>query len=156
MTREIELNVNGVPSKVWIEPHQTLLEILRENLFLTGTKEGCGLGDCGACTVIIDGKPILSCITLAVEVAGKNVTTIEGLAQEDKLHPVQDAFVKHGAIQCGFCTPGMVMTSVAFLGEKKNPTDLEIKKAISGNLCRCTGYIKIVEAIKSVVQHQKE
>jgi len=147
---EIKITVNGTPYVVWVEPRRTLLEVLREELFLTGTKEGCGVGDCGACTVIIDGKPVLSCITLAVEVAGKEVTTIEGLVKGNHLHPLQEAFISHGAIQCGFCTPGMVMTSKAYLAEKKNPTDLEIKEAIAGNLCRCTGYVKIVEAIKSV------
>ncbi len=147
---EIELRVNGTPYQIWIEPHWTLLEVLRENLLLTGTKESCGLGDCGACTVIMDEKPILSCLTLAVEAAGKEVYTIEGLARGEKLHPLQEAFVKCGAIQCGFCTPGMIMTAKAFLTGKKDPTELEIKKAIAGNLCRCTGYVKIVEAIKSV------
>ena len=147
---EIHLRVNGVLYQLWIDPHRTLLEVLREKLFLTGTKEGCGLGDCGACTVIIDGKPILSCITLAVEVNGKDVFTIEGLAEGEILDPLQDAFMKYGAIQCGFCTPGMIMTAKAFLAEKMNPTDSEIKKAIAGNLCRCTGYVKIIEAIKSV------
>ena len=153
---EIHLRVNGVLYQLWIDPHRTLLEVLREKLFLTGTKEGCGLGDCGACTVIIDGKPILSCITLAVEVNGKDVYTIEGLAEGEMLDPLQDAFMKYGAIQCGFCTPGMIMTAKAFLAEKMNPTDSEIKKAIAGNLCRCTGYAKIIEAIKSVAKDGEE
>lgn len=155
-TKEIELSVNGVLHQVSIEPHRTLLEVLREDLFLTGTKEGCGMGDCGACTVVIDGKPILSCITLAVEVAGKAVTTIEGLAKEGVLHPLQDAFMKHGAVQCGFCTPGMIMTSKILLENQAHPTELEIKKTLAGNLCRCTGYVKILKAIQSVVQGQEE
>ena len=156
ITREIELRVNGVPYQVRIEPHRTLLEVLREELFLTGAKEGCGMGDCGACTVIVDGKPVLSCITLAVEVAEKEVTTIEGLSREGVLHPLQEAFMKHGAIQCGFCTPGMIMTSKAFLEERDHPTEAEIRKAMAGNLCRCTGYVKIVKAIQSVAQNKEE
>ncbi|RPJ03759.1 MAG: (2Fe-2S)-binding protein [Deltaproteobacteria bacterium] len=156
ITREIELRVNGVPYQVRIEPHRTLLEVLREELFLTGTKEGCGMGDCGACTVIVDGKPVLSCITLAVEVTGKEVTTIEGLSREGVLHPLQEAFIKHGAIQCGFCTSGMIMTSKAFLEERDHPSELEIRKAMAGNLCRCTGYVKIVKAIQSVAENKEE
>jgi len=155
-TKEIELWVNGVLCQVSIEPHRTLLEVLREDLFLTGTKEGCGLGDCGACTVIVDGKPVLSCITLAVEVAGKAVTTIEGLAKEGILHPLQEAFMKHGAVQCGFCTPGMIMTSKTLLENQVHPSEMEIKKTLAGNLCRCTGYVKILKAIQSVVQDQEE
>jgi carbon-monoxide dehydrogenase small subunit len=155
-TREIELRVNGVMYQIRIEPHRTLLEVLREALFLTGTKEGCGMGDCGACTVIVDGKPILSCIALAIEVAGKDVTTIEGLSREGALHPLQEAFMKHGAIQCGFCTPGMIMTSKALLDESDHPTEQEIRKAMAGNLCRCTGYVKIVKAIQSVAERKEE
>ncbi len=147
---KIELRVNGIPCEVWISPHRTLLEVLREDLGLTGAKEGCGLGDCGACTVIIEGKPILSCITLATEVAGKDVQTIEGLEKNGVLHPLQEAFIQHGAVQCGFCTPGMILTSKAFLAQNPHPTEEQIKKAISGNLCRCTGYQQIVEAILSV------
>jgi carbon-monoxide dehydrogenase small subunit len=150
--REIELRVNGTSHRIQIEPHRTLLEVLRERLHLTGTKEGCGLGDCGSCTVLIDGKPVLSCITLASEVEGKEILTIEALASGESLDPLQEAFINHGAVQCGFCTPGMIMTAKALLAEKKNPTEQEIRKAIAGNLCRCTGYVKIVEAIKSVVE----
>jgi carbon-monoxide dehydrogenase small subunit len=155
-TKTIELRVNGVQYQVSIEPHRTLLEVLREDLFLTGTKEGCGCGDCGACTVIVDGKPILSCITLAIEMAGRDVTTIEGLSEEGALHPLQEAFVRLGAIQCGFCTPGMIMTSKAFLEDHAHPTEMEIRKALTGNLCRCTGYVKIIKAIQSVAQSGKE
>ena len=153
--REVELRVNGTPYRIRIEPHRTLLEVLRETLHLTGTKEGCGLGDCGSCTVLIDGKPVLSCLTLALEVGGRDIRTIEGLADRERLDPLQEAFINHGAVQCGFCTPGMILTAKALLADKKNPTDLEIRKAIAGNLCRCTGYVKIVEAIKSVAEGEE-
>ncbi len=140
---KIQLNVNGFRYEGEVEPRRTLLEFLREDLELTGTKEACGLGECGTCTVLLDGKPIKSCITLAVQANGREVTTIEGLEKPDgTLHP--------GAIQCGFCTPGMVLTAKAFLDENPRPTELDVRKAISGNLCRCTGYRKIVEAILSV------
>jgi len=150
MKRIITLNVNGEEFEVLIEVHRTLLEVLRENLGLTGTKRGCDLGTCGACTVLVEGKPYLSCSTLAVDVQGKKILTIEGLAQDEEAHPLQKAFVEKGAIQCGFCTPGMILTAKAFLDENPHPTEEEVKKAISGNLCRCTGYVKIVEAILSV------
>ena len=154
--KEIELRVNGVLYQVPIKPHRTLLEVLREDLFLTGTKEGCGCGDCGACTVVVDGNPILSCITLAVEAAGKEVTTIEGLSRGDVLHPLQEAFIKYGAIQCGFCTPGMILTAKTFLDKADRPTEAEIRKTMAGNLCRCTGYVKIVKAIQSVAGSNEE
>lgn len=149
MKRIIALNVNSEDFEVLIEPHKTLLEVLREDLGLTGTKRGCDLGTCGACTVLIEGKPYLSCLTLAVDVQGKKIVTIEGLAQDEETHPLQKAFVEKGAIQCGFCTPGMILTAKAFLDENPHPSEEEVKKAISGNLCRCTGYVKIVEAILS-------
>ena len=154
MKRIITLNVNGEDFEVLIEVHRTLLEVLREDLGLTGTKRGCDLGTCGACTVLIEGKPYLSCLTLAVDVQGKKIVTIEGLAQGEEIHPLQKAFVEKGAIQCGFCTPGMILTAKAFLDENPHPSEEEVKKAISGNLCRCTGYIKIVEAILSVIDKQ--
>jgi carbon-monoxide dehydrogenase small subunit len=150
MKRIIKLHVNGEEFEVLTEIHKTLLEVLREDLGLTGTKRGCDLGTCGACTVLIEGKPFLSCLTLAVDVQEKKIATIEGLAQAGELHPLQKAFVEKGAIQCGFCTPGMILTSKAFLDENPHPSEGEVKKAISGNLCRCTGYVKIVEAILSV------
>jgi carbon-monoxide dehydrogenase small subunit len=150
MKRILKLHVNGEEFEVLTQVHKTLLEVLREDLGLTGTKRGCDLGTCGACTVLIEGKPFLSCLTLAVDVQGKKIATIEGLAQEGELHPLQKAFVEKGAIQCGFCTPGMILTSKAFLDENPHPSEGEVKKAISGNLCRCTGYVKIVEAILSV------
>ncbi len=149
MKRVIKLHVNGEEVEVLTEIHKTLLEVLREDLGLTGTKRGCDLGTCGACTVLIDGKPHLSCLTLAVDVQGKKVMTIEGLSSDGGLHPLQKTFVEKGAIQCGFCTPGMILTAKAFLDEHPNPSEGEVKKAISGNLCRCTGYVKIVEAILS-------
>ena len=149
MKQEIELKVNGELFKMQVEPRRTLLEVLRENLGLTGTKESCNKGDCGACTVLVDGKPVLSCLTLAIEVQGKDILTIEGLAGEDGvLDPIQQAFVDHGALQCGFCAPGMIMSAKALLDRNPNPTEDEIKEGISGNLCRCTGYITIIEAIE--------
>jgi carbon-monoxide dehydrogenase small subunit len=150
MKRILKLNVNGEDLEILVEGHKTLLEVLREDLGLTGTKRGCDLGTCGACTVLIDGKPWLSCLTLAAAVQGKKITTIEGLAEDGKLHPLQSAFIEKGAIQCGFCTPGMILTAKAFLEENPHPSEEETKKAISGNLCRCTGYVKIIEAILSV------
>lgn len=147
MKQVIKLTVDGVTSELLIEPQRTLLEVLRENLELTGTKEGCGLGDCGACTVLMDGKPVLSCLTLAMEAQGKDILTIEGLAHEGKLHSVQQAFIDHGAIQCGFCTSGFVLAGKALLDENPNPSEEEVRQAVAGHLCRCTGYTKIVEAI---------
>lgn len=147
MKELIELKVNGETYQVSIYPWRTLLELLREDLNLTGTKEGCGKGDCGACTVLIDGKPVNSCLILAIEVQGKDILTIEGLAQDGQLHPVQQAFIEHGAIQCGFCSPGMILSARALLDNNPQPTEAEVREAISGNLCRCTGYTKIIEAI---------
>lgn len=147
MKRIVELKVNGEMYEVAVDPRRTLLEVLREQIGLTGTKEGCDLGQCGTCTVLIDGRPALSCLTLAVEAQGKEVLTIEGLAQDGKLHPLQQAFVQYGAIQCGFCTPGMILSAKALLDETPHPTTDEVKRAIGGNLCRCTGYVKIIEAI---------
>ncbi len=152
MKRILNLNVNGEAFEVLTSVHNSLLEVLREDLGLTGTKRGCDLGTCGACTVLIEGKPYLSCLTLAADVQGKNIITIEGLSQEGKPHPLQEAFVEKGAIQCGFCTPGMILTAKALLDENPHPSEIEVKRAISGNLCRCTGYIKILEAILSVGQ----
>jgi carbon-monoxide dehydrogenase small subunit len=153
---KIQLNVNGFRYEGEVEPRRTLLEFLREDLELTGTKEGCGLGECGTCTVLLDGKPIKSCITLAVQANGREVTTIEGLEEPDgTLHPMQQAFIDHGAIQCGFCTPGMVLTAKAFLDENPRPTEIDVRRAISGNLCRCTGYQKIVEAILATAEQEE-
>ena len=150
MKHRISLTVNGDLYELEVEPHRRLLDVLRDELELTGTKEACGEGDCGACTVLMGGQPVNSCLVLAVDADGWEITTIEGLAQGGRLHPVQEAFVRHGAVQCGFCTPGMVLSAVALLAENPHPTEKEIRQAISGNLCRCTGYAKIVEAILDV------
>ena len=145
--RLIRLRVNGEEHDVVVSPNETLVEVLRERLELTGTKMGCGEGACGTCTVLLDGKPVRSCLTLAVEVQDKDIVTIEGLAEGGELHPVQKAFIEHGAIQCGFCSPAMILTSKALLEENPHPTEEEVRSAISGQVCRCTGYAKIVEAI---------
>lgn len=150
MKRIIQLKVNGEEYEVAAATNQTLLEVLRDELRLTGTKEACGMGACGACTVLMDGKAVLSCVLLAVNAQGKEIRTIEGLAQGEGLHPIQRAFHEKGAVQCGYCTPGMIMTTKAFLDKNPHPTKEEAKEAIGGNLCRCTGYAKIVEAIVSV------
>jgi aerobic carbon-monoxide dehydrogenase small subunit len=151
----IKLIVNGESVEAAVDPNQTLLQFLREDLGLTGTKHGCGLGDCGACTVILNGQPVNSCLVLAVQSNGSEVLTVEGLAENGKLHPIQQSFVDKGAIQCGFCTPGMILSAKALLDENPRPTELEIRTAISGNLCRCTGYQKIVEAIQATAEaHQ--
>ena len=148
----IELKINGDTHEVAIDPRRTLVEVLREDLDLTGTKESCGDGDCGACTVLMDGKPENGCLLLALEAQGKDIQTIEGVAQNGKLHPVLQAFIDHFAIQCGFCTPGMIMSSISLLGRNPHPTEDEVRRAIAGNLCRCTGYVKIVEAILATAQ----
>lgn len=147
MRNLIKFILNGETREVMASPNQTLLEVLRDDLGLTGTKKGCNLGECGACTVLLDDKPVSSCMVLAVRANGKSVVTIEGLAANGRLNPVQRAFVRHGAVQCGFCTPGMVLVLTKLLAENPQPTAREIKNAISGNICRCTGYIKIIEAI---------
>ena len=148
----IELKINGDLHEVAIDPRRTLVEVLREDLDLTGTKESCGDGDCGACTVLMDGKPVNGCLVLALEAQGKEIITIEGIAKNGHLHPVQQAFIEHFAIQCGFCTPGMIISSVSLLKRNPHPTEDEVRKAIAGNLCRCTGYVKIVEAILATAE----
>ena len=145
----IELIVNGEEHDLLVPPHLTLLEVLREKLELTGTKEGCGEGACGSCTVLMDGRPVRSCLTLAVEAVGHKITTIEGLAEPDGLHTIQDSFVRHGAIQCGFCTPGMIMSSKALLDENPKANREAIKHALAGNILRCTGYIQIFESVEA-------
>lgn len=152
MTKTIELTINGKTETVTVAPYLTLLEVLRDTLDLTGTKEGCSTGHCGACTVLLDGEPVSSCLLLAVEAEGRAITTVEGLAGNGQLHPVQAAFVEKGGLQCGFCTSGMMLASVALLQRNPQPTEEEIRMALVGNLCRCTGYHKIVEA----VQHAAE
>jgi carbon-monoxide dehydrogenase small subunit len=146
--KEIKITVNGKPYEVSVKPWATLLEVLRENLGFTGTKEGCGVGECGACTVIMNGKTVNACLVLAPEANGKEITTIEGLAQGEKLDPIQQAFYEIGGLQCGFCTPGMIISTKALLSETPEPTDQEIRKGLEGNFCRCTGYTKIFESVK--------
>lgn len=145
---KIKFTVNSEEREIVTEPTRTLLSILREELGLTGTKEGCGKGECGACTVIMDGNPVPSCLVLACQLDGCEITTIEGLSEDGNLDPLQKAFIEEGAVQCGFCTPGMIMSAKALLMRNPSPTEDEIKEAISGNLCRCTGYTKIVKAIE--------
>ena len=156
MKQLMRFNVNGVIYEEEIDHRRTLLEVLRENFGLLGVHKGCDEGQCGACTVLIDGKAVNSCLILAASAQGKKVTTIEGLAQGEKLHPVQEAFVEAGAIQCGFCTPGMIMITKAFLDKNPNPTEEEAKKAISGNLCRCTGYFQIIDAVMKAAEKMRK
>ena len=146
----VELKVNGSTYTIEVESNWTLLKVLRDILGLTGAKSGCEKGECGACTVLMNGKPVLSCLTLVVNAHQQEIITIEGLAEDGKLHPLQQAFIDHGAIQCGFCTPGMVLSAKTLLDENSNPTEEEIRDGINGNICRCTGYTKIIEAIESV------
>ena len=150
--QRVKFIVNGRSYEILIEPHMTLVEVLRDKLDITGTKLSCGAGECGACTVLIDGKPALSCLTLAMTAREKNILTIEGLAEGGNLHPIQKAFIEHGAIQCGFCTPGMILATKALLDENPNPNREEVKKALAGNLCRCTGYVKIVDAVLAAAE----
>jgi aerobic-type carbon monoxide dehydrogenase small subunit (CoxS/CutS family) len=148
----IRLRVNGRSYEVQTEPQRTLLEVVREDLRLTGAKEGCSTGECGACSMIVDGRLITSCLMLAPEADGADIITIEGLAQDGQLHPLQQAFIDHGAVQCGFCIPAMILAGKALLDANPHPTEAEIRRAIAGNLCRCTGYTKIVEAIAAVAE----
>jgi aerobic carbon-monoxide dehydrogenase small subunit len=152
MKRIVELTVNGIRHELAVEPRRTLLELIREDIGLTGTKKGCGIGDCGGCTVLVDDVPTFSCLMLAIQADGCNVETVEALAENGELNRLQQAFVDHGAIQCGFCSPGMLMTSTQLLREDPQPDENSIRMAISGNLCRCTGYQKIVEAIQHTAE----
>ena len=147
----ITVTVNGVRERLSVTSNTTLLQMLREELALTGTKNGCEAGECGACTILVDGEPVNSCMMLAVEADGREVLTVEGLAPEGQLSHLQQAFVQHNAVQCGFCTPGMLMSAHALLERNPNPTEAEIKEALVGNLCRCTGYVRIIQAIKTAV-----
>ncbi len=153
---ELEFELNGKPARVMVDQNARLLDVLREELGLTGTKEGCGVGECGACTVIVDGDAVDSCLVLAASAAGKRVTTIEGLAQDDCLHPLQQAVLDHHALQCGFCTPGFILSAKALLDKNPHPTREEIKVAISGNLCRCTGYRQLVDAFEDAAEAMRK
>ncbi len=150
MKKMICLTINGKEYELAVAPNMTLADLLREELLLTGTKKGCELGDCGTCTVIMNGKAVNSCLVLAVQASGKDITTVEGMETEDGLHPLQEKFIENGAIQCGFCTSGMLLSAKSLLDKNPKPDETEIRTAISGNLCRCTGYQKIVESIKDV------
>ena len=149
---EVAFTVNGEATEVSVEPFTLLLDALRDELDLTGTKRGCGEGECGACSVLVNGRLVNSCLVLAVECEGAQILTIEGLEQDGKLHPIQDAFIEHGAVQCGFCTPGMILAAFALLEENPAPTEEEIKRGLEGNLCRCTGYRKIIDAVQAMAR----
>ena len=151
--KEIMLKVNGEDLIVVVQPTDTLVDILREKLDLIGTKKACDVGDCGACTILMNGKPVNSCLILAMDAEGKEITTIEGLEGKDgTLHPIQKAFIRNGAVQCGYCTPGMILSAKSLLDENPNPTEEEVRRGLAGNLCRCTGYAKIVQAVLDAVQ----
>ncbi|MCL5960430.1 MAG: (2Fe-2S)-binding protein [Chloroflexi bacterium] len=152
LRHRVKLTVNGEAHEVLVEARTTLLEVLRDDLGLTGTKRGCGSGECGACTVILDGRSVNSCLVLAVDARGKSVLTIEGLSEGGKLHPIQEAFLEHGGLQCGYCTPGMILSAKVLLDENPSPSEAEVREAIEGNLCRCTGYVKIVESILAAAE----
>ncbi len=153
--KKIELKVNGTVHKVEIEEDMRLIDVLRDKLGLMGTKEGCGEGECGACTIIMDGETVASCLVMAFQAEGKEILTIEGLSEGEKIHPIQQAFLDEGAVQCGFCIPGMVLSAKALLDKKSSPNRSEIREAISGNLCRCTGYNKIVNAVEKAAKDLK-
>lgn len=149
---EIEITINGRKRRFDVEPNKLLLNLVRDDLHLTGTKYGCGIGECGACTVHLDGEAVLSCLVLAVDADGRSVDTIEGVADGNKIDPVQEAYIEEGAIQCGFCTPGFVMTTKALLAENPDPSEAEIREYLKGNYCRCTGYVNIVRAVQSAAR----
>ncbi len=152
----IELSINDEPYVLAVEPQQTLLEVLRDSLSLTGTKEGCGTGECGSCTVLLDGKPVLSCLMLAVECVNLDITTIEGVGSIERMAPIQEALLEKGGVQCGFCTPGMVLATTAMLNRNPKPSEREIKKSLEGHLCRCTGYNKVIEAVEATIEKMSD
>jgi aerobic carbon-monoxide dehydrogenase small subunit len=154
MKQRMQFNINGVSYEDAVDVRRTLLEVLRETFGLMGTKKGCNEGECGACTVLLDGRPVLSCLTLAVEAQGKQITTVEGLVENGELHPLQQTFIEFGALQCGFCTSGMLMAAKGLLNENPRPDEQEVRRAIAGNLCRCTGYDKIVKAVLAAAEKQ--
>lgn len=156
MERAVRLKVNGQEHRLLVPPHRTLLEVLREDLGLVGTKHGCELGECGVCTVLVDGEPALSCLVLAHEVEGHEVTTVEGLATDGQLHPVQQAFSESGALQCGYCTPAMVLVTKALLDRVPEPSGEQVREAVAGVFCRCTGYVKILEAVQAAARRLRE
>ena len=149
---EIEITVNGRKRRFDVEPNKLLLNLVRDELYLTGTKYGCGIGECGACTILLDGEAVQACMVLAVDADGKSVETIEGVADGDKLDPIQEAYIEEGAIQCGFCTPGFIMTTKALLKENPDPSEAEIREYLKGNYCRCTGYVNIIKAVQSAAK----
>ncbi len=151
-TRLINFKLNGRPVSIEVKDNELLINVLRDRLGVLSPKYGCGIGECGSCTVLLDGEPVLSCLTLAVEVDGREITTVEGLAKDGKLHPVQEAFVEEGAIQCGYCTPGFILVAKRLLEEEKNPSEERIREYVRGNLCRCTGYVNIIKAIKRAAE----
>jgi carbon-monoxide dehydrogenase small subunit len=152
MKKLLRIRVNGEDFEIFIEPWKSLADLLRDELNLTGVKIGCNEGQCGSCTVLIDGKPVKSCLVLAPMVNGKEILTVEGLSNDGRLHPLQEAFIKHFAVQCGFCTPGFILAAKSLLDENPNPTEEEIRKWLAGNLCRCTGYVKIIEAVLAAAE----
>jgi carbon-monoxide dehydrogenase small subunit len=154
--QQVTLNVNGFDRTLLVQPLETLLYTLRERLMLTGSKNGCEMGSCGACTVLIDNKPVLACITPTLRCDGKSIVTIEGIAKNGELHPVQKQLVEKGGLQCGYCTPGIVMTAIPYLEEHSDPSDRDIRQALSGNMCRCTGYAKIIESVKAAAQEMNK
>ena len=156
MKHPLSLTINGEPYELLVETYGSLLDMLRDDLQLTGTKKGCDEGDCGACTVLMNGKTVTSCMMLALDARDQEITTVEGLMQNNRLHPVQDAFVQYGGVQCGFCTPGLIMSGVGLLLENPNPTEEDVRYAIGGNLCRCTGYAKVVQAILKAADTMRE
>lgn len=151
----IQLKINGMEHEIAVEPYWTLLDVLREKLGLTGTKKGCGTGNCGACTILLQGRPVSSCLLLAIDARGKDINTIEGLAKDGNLHPLQEAFIKYGAFQCGYCTPGVIMAAKALLDTNPSPSEQQVKEGLVGNLCRCTGYNRIVQAVMAASKEIK-